>query len=113
MSRAIGFVAGARAAEHLQKKGYRVVARNWCCRGGELDLVCEHRGTLVFVEVRARRDDRHGTPAETVRALKRRRLVHAAEQYLVAHGLDGRACRFDVVTLTGETVEHYEDAFGV
>ena len=112
MSRAIGDVAEARAAVFLQNKGYRVVARNWCCKGGELDLVCDDKGTLVFVEVRARKDDRHGAAVETVRDLKRRRLIHAAEQYLVKHG-DDKPCRFDVIALTGEDVEHYEDAFGV
>jgi putative endonuclease len=111
VSRAIGDEAEARAAQYLQKKGYRIVARNWCCRGGELDLVCDDKGTLVFVEVRARKDDRHGAAVETVRDLKRRRLIHAAQQYLVKHALDDRPCRFDVVAVTGEAVEHYEDAF--
>jgi putative endonuclease len=112
VSRAIGDRAEARVAEYLQRKGYRVVARNWCCRGGELDLVCDDAGTIVFVEVRARRDDRHGAPIETVRDLKRRRLILAAQKYLVAQALHDRPCRFDVVTLTGDAVvEHYEDAF--
>jgi putative endonuclease len=112
VSRAIGDQAEARAAEHLQKKGYRVVARNWCCRGGELDLVCDDRGTLVFVEVRARKDDRYGAPLETVRDGKRRRLVLAAEKYLYESGLSDRPCRFDVVAIAGDVLEHYEDAFG-
>lgn len=112
MSRAIGNVAEARAADHLQKKGYRVLARNWCCRGGEIDLVCDDDGTLVFVEVRARKDARHGTPAETVNDGKRRRLILAARKYLAQHAIEDRPCRFDVVALLGETeIEHYEDAF--
>src|SRR3954447_24706660 len=112
MSRALGAAAEARAARFLQQKGYRVVARNWTCRGGEIDLVCEHRDTLVFVEVRARADDRHGAPVETVRDLKRSRLVRAAEHYLMRREGAEMACRFDVVALTGdELIEHYEDAF--
>jgi putative endonuclease len=111
VSRAIGDQAEARVAAHLQAKGYRIVARNWCCRGGELDLVCDDNGTLVFVEVRMRKDDRHGDAVETVHDVKRRRLVFAAQQYLVKHALDDRPCRFDVVALTGEAVTHYEDAF--
>jgi putative endonuclease len=111
MSRALGAEAEARAAQLLQRKGYRVVDRNWTCRGGEIDLVCDDGGTLVFVEVRARKDDAHGTPLETVRDLKRRRLILAAEQYLAKKELWERACRFDVVAICGATVEHVEDAF--
>jgi putative endonuclease len=111
MSRALGALAEARAAEFLQRKGYRVVDRNWTCKGGELDLVCDHAGTLVFVEVRARADARHGTPLETVVDLKRRRLIRAAEVYLHMKRLWERACRFDVVAIAGETIEHVEDAF--
>jgi putative endonuclease len=111
LSRALGAEAEARAAQFLQRKGYRVVDRNWTCRGGEIDLVCDDGGTLVFVEVRARHDDRHGTPLESVIDLKRRRLIRAAELYLVEKELYDRACRFDVVAITGATVEHVEDAF--
>ncbi|MCA1664076.1 MAG: YraN family protein [Myxococcales bacterium] len=117
MSRALGAAAEARAAEFLQQKGYRVVDRNWACRGGEIDLVClDGDDTLVFVEVRARADARHGTPLETVGDLKRRRLVRAAQIYVHMKGQSERACRFDVVSIvgasTGETIEHVEDAFG-
>ncbi len=111
MSRALGAAAEARAAAFLSRKGYRVVDRNWTCRGGEIDLVCEHGDTLVFVEVRARKDDRHGTPLETVRDLKRQRLIRAAEHDLAKKELWDRACRFDVVAIAGDTVEHVEDAF--
>ncbi len=111
MSRALGFAAEARAAEYLQRKGYRVVDRNWTCRGGEIDLVCTDGATLVFVEVRARSDDAHGTPLETVVDGKRRRLIRAAEIYLHTKSLWDRACRFDVVAVSGGRVEHVEDAF--
>ena len=111
MSRALGAEAEARAAQFLQRKRFRVLDRNWTCRGGELDLVCEDGDTLVFVEVRARKDTRHGAPLETVRDLKRRRLIRAAEVYLTKKGLWERACRFDVVAIAGDVVEHVCDAF--
>ena len=111
MSRALGAIAEARAAELLQRKGYRVVDRNWTCRGGEIDLVCTDGDTLVFVEVRARADARHGTPLETIIDRKRRRLVRAAAIYLHVKGCADRACRFDAVAITGEAIEHVEDAF--
>jgi putative endonuclease len=111
MSRALGFAAESRAAEYLQRKGYRVVDRNWTCRGGEIDLVCEARDTLVFVEVRARARDAHGTPLETVVDLKRRRLIRAAEIYLHTKKQWERACRFDVVAIGSDGIEHVENAF--
>ncbi len=111
MSRALGLQAETRAAEYLQRKGYRVVDRNWTCRGGEIDLVCEHGDTVVFVEVRARSNDAHGTPLETVVDAKRRRLIRAAEIYLHQKQWWDRACRFDVVAVTRDGIEHIEDAF--
>jgi putative endonuclease len=112
MSRRLGAQAEARAAEYLQRKGYRVVDRNWTCRGGEIDLVCSDADTLVFVEVRARASTSHGTPLETIVDGKRRRLIRAAEIYLHVKDLQDRACRFDVVALVGDDIEHVEDAFG-
>ena len=111
MSRALGALAEARAAEFLQRKGFAVVDRNWTCRGGEIDLVCRDGDTLVFVEVRARSSTSHGTPLETVVDVKRRRLIRAAEIYLHVKKKSDAACRFDVVAITGDRVEHVEDAF--
>ena len=86
-------------ADLLQKAGLRILARNWRCRLGEIDLVAEEAGTLVFAEVRLRRDARFGGAAESVTAAKRARIVAAARLYLA-----GRAqvpCRFDVLLLDG------------
>jgi putative endonuclease len=111
MSRALGAEAEARAARYLSRKRYRIVDRNWTCRGGEIDLVCDDAGTLVFVEVRARKDARHGSPLETVVDLKRRRLIRAASVYLTRTKQWERPCRFDVVALDGDAIEHVIDAF--
>jgi len=84
-------------AELLRKAGLRILARNWRCRLGEIDLVAQEAGTLVFAEVRLRRDARFGGAAESVTAAKRARIVAAARLYLA-----GRAeapCRFDVLLL--------------
>jgi putative endonuclease len=112
MSRQLGAVAEQRAAEYLQRKAYRIVDRNWTCRGGEIDLVClDGDDTLVFVEVRARASSSHGTPLETVVDLKRRRLIRAAAIYLHVKKREDSACRFDVVAISGGVIEHVEDAF--
>jgi putative endonuclease len=93
--------AGARAedlcAELLRKAGLRVLARNWRCRHGEIDLVAEEGDTLVFAEVRYRRDERYGGAAESVTTAKQARLVAAARFYLMRR--PDTECRFDVLLL--------------
>ncbi|HLE67858.1 MAG TPA: YraN family protein [Burkholderiales bacterium] len=93
--------AGARAeelcAELLRRAGLRILARNWRCRHGEIDLVAEENGALVFAEVRFRRDPRFGGAAESITAAKRARLVAAARLYL--SGRSETECRFDVLLL--------------
>lgn len=108
-----GDAAEALAAEFLQRRGLRIVARNYRCRFGEIDLVAEAGAALVFVEVRARKSGDFGGPAESITAAKRRRLVAAARHYLAA-GRRDRPSRFDVVLLTGEPpeIEWIADAFG-
>ena len=97
--------AGARAeqlcAELLQGAGLRILARNWRCRHGEIDLVAEEGGMLVFAEVRYRRDERFGGAGESITAAKRARLIAAARLYLMRRPDAGRepACRFDVLLL--------------
>ncbi|HUN70299.1 MAG TPA: YraN family protein [Burkholderiales bacterium] len=93
--------AGARAeelcADLLRRAGLRVLARNWRCRHGEIDLVAEEGRTLVFAEVRYRRDARYGGAAESVTAAKRARLVAAARLYLTR--CPEMDCRFNVMLL--------------
>jgi putative endonuclease len=114
-TRAVGDRYERLAARFLENKGYRLLAANVVCRGGELDLVCDDAGTKVFVEVRARASSRFGGPEETVRAVKQRRVIHAARQWLARNGGEEQACRFDVIAITVEdgAIEHYVDAFGV
>jgi putative endonuclease len=96
---------GARAeelcADLLRKAGLRVLARNWRCRHGEIDLVAEEGGTLVFAEVRFRRDLRFGGAAESVTAAKQARLIAAARLYLRRRpdACPEPVCRFDVLLL--------------
>ena len=95
-----GDAGEALAAAYLERRGLRILSRNYRCRFGEIDLVAESGSTLVFVEVRARRSDDFGGPGESITAAKRRRLVAAARHYLAATG--ERPARFDVVLIRGE-----------
>ena len=92
------------AAAYLEQRGLKIVARNYRCRFGEIDLVAESGATLVFVEVRARASRDFGGAAESITGAKRRRLVAAARHYLAARRVR-RACRFDVVLLNGDRAE--------
>jgi putative endonuclease len=101
-AQARGRAAEDLAAHHLAAHGLRLVARNVRCRGGEVDLVCLDRdGSLVFVEVRLRRNGRFGGAAESITTTKRRRVLLAAQWWLGGEGrrFQGRPCRFDAVLL--------------
>ena len=90
--------AGEEAAAHvLAARGYRVLLRNVRVGRGEIDLVCEHDGDIVFVEVKARRGAAFGTPAEAVTVRKQRALLALAARYLGRTDRAHRTCRFDVV----------------
>lgn len=101
--RARGDAVETAALAFLQQQGLAPLARNASSRGGELDLVMDDAGTLVFVEVRYRGDARFGGGAASVDAGKRRRLVHAAQVWLMRHPRHADApCRFDVVAASGD-----------
>ena len=104
------------AARFLISRGYRIHARSFRARVGEIDLVAEEAGTLVFVEVKTRTGLTYGTPAEAVDGRKRSRLLRAAGLYLMRQGLSDHPCRFDVVeVLEGaghdRRITHIRDAF--
>ena len=99
------------AAAWYQRRGYVVVARNWRCRAGEIDLVVQ-RGRLVVVsEVKARRTDAFGPAASAVGHVKQQRLRRLAAEWLASSGVHGVEVRFDVVAITGNEIEVVTDAF--
>ena len=102
MSRARQFVGtlGEQAAcAALEAKGYRVVSRNYRVRGGELDIICERDGTIVFCEVKTRTSAIFGAGEEAVTFAKQRRLRKLALEYLQREGVKARAIRFDVIAI--------------
>jgi len=108
--------AGTRAedfcAELLRRYGLRIIERNWRCRHGEIDLIAEERGTLVFAEVRMRSTSNFGGAAESVTEAKRARILAAAKLYLTRR--PEAPCRFDVFLVGSDAsrVEWIRDAFG-
>jgi putative endonuclease len=114
----IGAAGEARALDHLRAQGLRLLTRNYRvaagpgARAGEVDLIMRAPdGTLVFVEVRARRDRRQGGAAASIGAAKRARLIYAARHNLARWRGPLPPCRFDVVAIDGEELAWLPAAF--
>ncbi len=87
------------ARRHLESVGCTILARNVRCGRHEIDIVADEGGTLVFVEVRARRGRQLGTPEESITQSKRRQMLRAAQCYLTANDCWDRVWRIDVVAV--------------
>jgi putative endonuclease len=106
----------ALACRHLEAQGFAILARNFRCRSGEVDVVAREGATTVFVEVKERRRATHGCGHEAVTFGKRRRILRAARLYAAAHGLSEAPLRFDVISIDWESdggprVRHDRGAF--
>lgn len=113
-----GRASEARAEQVLRDKGYRILERNLRTPLGELDLVADDHGVVVFVEVKARATQAFGGARLAVNARKQAKLVRLASHYLAKRHWMHRPCRFDVVLVQGGLaaelqVEHLENAFEV
>ena len=99
----LGRAGEDRAARYFEDRGYAVLARNWRCREGEIDLVVARGDDLVVVEVKTRRGEGFGHPFEAIDARKRVRLWRLALAWTAAHRdcVQGRRLRIDAIGLTG------------
>ena len=101
--RARGDAVEAAALAHLQGQGLKLLARNAQARGGEIDLVMMDSDVVVFVEVRYRASDAFGGGMASIDSHKRRKLVHAAQVFLMRNPSHAHAsCRFDVIDASGD-----------
>lgn len=102
------------AIRFLQEKGYRIRHRNWRSGKKELDIVAEHKGELIVIEVKTRRNNHFGNPEDSINEQKIRRIVSSADAYLRKYSLD-IPVRFDIISLTGIKeplkIEHIINAF--
>lgn len=92
-----GKLGEAEAARFLEKRGYKVLERNYRCKYGEIDLVAKDGSAVVFVEVKTRGSERFGTPMESVDARKQRKILLTAQFYIESNRLGDADFRFDVV----------------
>lgn len=91
------------AVRYLKSRGYRIVARNYRVRLGEIDIIAEQGADLVFVEVKTRSDNSFGSPFESVTVQKQKQLSRVALEYLSRNGCQDRSARFDVVGIRFES----------
>ncbi len=106
-------------AEFLKEKGYRILARNYRCRFGEIDLIAERKGVLAFVEVKLRKNNDYGAPREFVTSAKQRKIRLTASFWLAGHSFASRLQpRFDVAEVIAPhgpqgkvKLEYLENAF--
>jgi putative endonuclease len=115
-SRGAGYDWERVAEKALVAQRFRILARNFRTRAGEIDFVAEENGVLCFIEVKGRSRDAFGAPAEAVTAEKQRRIFRAAEVYLSRRRGRRPVCRFDVVSILGKNgdegkIEILRDAF--
>lgn len=110
--RALGARGEAAVAAWYEARGYEVLARNWTCREGELDLVVRHGRMFVFCEVKTRTSDAFGAPAEAVTRAKQDRLRRLAARWLEDDApVRAREIRFDVAAVLDDAIEVLEGAF--
>jgi len=98
-NRQLGDLAEDRAADLLAARGYRIITRKFRCRTGEIDIIADDGGTLVFVEVRSRRDDEHGMPYETIDKAKKAHIRKTALFFQLKNGMLERDSRFDCISV--------------
>jgi len=112
--RSLGITGENIAADYLQKKGLRIIERNFRCRLGEIDIIAKQGSYLVFVEVRTRSSASCGLPQESITTAKINKLRRLAQVYMINKSLYNVDVRFDVVAVyrAGETtITHIENAF--
>lgn len=109
--RALGMRGEDAVAAWYEAQGYEVLARNWRCRAGELDLVVRRGRTFVFCEVKTRSSDAFGAPVEAVTRQKQVKVRHLAARWLEDAPIRPTDIRFDVASVLAGEIEVLEGAF--
>ena len=97
--------------KYLKKQGYTVLEKNYKTRLGEIDVIVKKDETIIFVEVKTRTSDTYGRPSEAVGYEKQRKYVKVAQEYLLKNKLLSQKCRFDVIEIINDEINHIIDAF--
>lgn len=103
------------AVAYLRKRGFKILATNWHFHHLEIDIVAQDKDEIVFVEVKTRTSAAFGNPEESISPQKIKRIIDAAEAYILKHDIDQDA-RFDVMAIilpedAAPELDYFEDAF--
>ncbi len=110
-TKAIGDSGEKIAKELLKKKGYKILDNNFRCDRGEIDLIVQKGKTIVFVEVKTRKDDSFSSAIESVNYHKQQRIIFTAKYYITTNKLKDFQYRFDVIEVYNDQINHFENAF--
>lgn len=111
----LGIIAERKAANYLRKKNYKIIDYNYSCKFGEIDVIAQKDGFIIFVEVKARGESSIANPADFVDYYKQRKIISTAELYIAVNDIDLQP-RFDVVEVYMKkdkikSIKHLENAF--
>lgn len=109
----MGRAGEKRAVKFLKNKGFKILKTNYQTRLGEIDIIAEDKGAIVFIEVKTRTSEDYGLPREAVDRRKQEKYYKTATFYLQREKKMDAPCRFDVVEVENEKINHIFNAFGV
>lgn len=100
------------SCDYLKKKKYKILEQNYKNRIGEIDIIAQYKGCIVFVEVKSRQTLKFGRPSEAVDKRKQQKIRRVANLYLIQNHLMDNSCRFDVIEVIAQSeINHIENAF--
>lgn len=112
LNKVVGNKGEIEAQKYLKKQGYKILATNFACKLGEIDIVVQEKDIIVFVEVKSRSSIAFGRPCEAVTPYKQKTIRRVADFFLMKHKISMETnCRFDVVEVLDDEINHIKDAF--
>lgn len=99
------------AQNHLKKNKFRILETNFRSKMGEIDIIAQKKEQIVFIEVKTRKSAEFGRPSEAVNSHKQWKIRKVAEEYLLKNKLTDYPCRFDVIEVLDDEINHIENAF--
>ncbi len=112
--RKIGFDYEDIAAKFLESKGYKIIAKNFTSKSGEIDIIAADNDYLIFVEVKYRKNDKYGHPLESINYKKQQRIINTSKYYMLINNYDENTpVRYDVVGIFKDGIILLQDSFSL
>lgn len=111
LNKVVGDKGELLAQKYLKKQKYQIIEKNYRNKIGEIDIIAKDKDSIVFVEVKTREANSFGRPMVAVTPSKQNKIRGVASYYLMTKGWSEQPCRFDVVEVLGEEINHIKNAF--